>query len=245
MPSRVFQYGSAKSRCDPLANTKAASSSCRGRSGSHSVTNLFTSSGTMFASECQCVSPNPGGFTNTQLWYTRTLSSSSAPSSSAATFAKRRERMYFAHGGSAFVSVAEPGVPSDPGGNAALRLCRLNVCRNPTSSSECFLSTSSASASFCTRAGSWSGHNTAILWRYASSCRALVSRMSSETMPLASSLERTPRTQTCPLRSNASCSWRVTSRSPLAGNTSEPWLESSNTSGGRGLGGAEAFARLM
>jgi hypothetical protein len=41
------------------------------------VMNLLVSRGTMFASLCQCVSPNPGGLLNTQLWYTRSFSSSS------------------------------------------------------------------------------------------------------------------------------------------------------------------------
>lgn len=59
------------------------------------VTNRLVSSGTMFASLCQCVSPNPGGLLKTQLWYMRNFSSvSSTPRSCAATLASLLDAAY-------------------------------------------------------------------------------------------------------------------------------------------------------
>ena len=154
--------------------------------------------------------------------------------------------MYAAHFGGFWFSDELPELSELPGAGV-VRRCRLKVCKKPTSSSECLRSTSSASASLFTPIGSPPnpGHSTDMRCRYASSCLSLVSLIKSVTIFFASSWVRIARMHTCPFLSNWSCSSRVTSRSPDVGNTSLPWLESSNSRGTRTRLGADAFARAM
>ena len=119
-------------------------------------------------------------------------------------------------------------------------MCRLKVCRKPTSSVRVLPSTPRAREAYVAhararRVGAQHGDCGGTAGGLPSPGQRIVQLRDPLNWPRRRKGCRARRRAPC--ARTRGCSWTLTSRSPLAGNTSEPWLESSNTSGGRGLGG--------